>query len=221
MRRVLQVAVLALLSIQGLGAQGDQALYVVSYVEADPASRDAVAALLRQVADQDRRGGAIRADVLQRTTDANHYLLLEVWKDRQAFDSHSGAAEVKQLRERLAPLLLAPVDERRCVATMVGPPGDRPAGLYVVTHIDVPGTSRDAALRLMQSFVDQSRRDAGNVRFDIVHQGDRTNHFTAIEAWADQKSDAAHELARHTRTFRDAMTPLLGALYDQRRYKPL
>ena len=75
--------------------------------------------------------------------------------------------------------------------------------------------------RLMQPFVDQSRKDSGSVRFDIVHQTDRTNHFTAIEAWVDQKADDAHELASHTKTFRGGINPLLGALYDQRRYKPL
>jgi len=90
-----------------------------------------------------------------------------------------------------------------------------------VTHIDVPGTSRDAALRSMEQLVDRSRKDPGNVRFDLVHQKNRTNHFTAIEAWADQKSGDAHELAQHTRTFRREITPLLGALYDQRWYRPL
>ncbi len=104
---------------------------------------------------------------------------------------------------------------------MVAPPVEGRAAVYVVTHIDVPGTSRDAALRSMQPFIDQTRSERGNVRFDLVHQKDRTNHFSAIEAWADQKSADAHELAQHTRTFRREITPLLGALYDRRWYRPL
>ena len=221
MRQMLQTIVVALLAVQGVGAQSDPTLYLVSYVEAIPASRDQVAALLKQLADNDRRQGAVRSEVLERTTEPNQLLVLEVWKDQRTLASSGEAAQTKALRERLAPLLLAPIDERRCVATMVVPSGERSAGLYVVTHIDVPGNSRDAAMRLMQPFIDQSRKDPGNVRFDIVHQADRTNHFTAIEAWADQKADDAHELASHTKTFRGGITPLLGALYDQRRYKPL
>jgi quinol monooxygenase YgiN len=221
MRLMLQMIVVALLSVQGLGAQGAPTLYLVSYVEAAPASRDQVATLLKQLADNDRRGGAIRAEALQRTTEPNQYILLEVWNDQQTLAANGSAAQTRQLRDRLAPLLLAPFDERRCVTTMVAASGERSAGFYVVTHIDVPGNSRDAALRLMQPLVDQSRKDPGNVRFDIVHQMDRTNHFTAIEAWADQKAGDAHELASHTKSFRSGITPLLGALYDQRRYKPL
>jgi quinol monooxygenase YgiN len=221
LRRLLQTIVVALLSVHSLGAQSDPTLYLVSYVEATPASRDQVAALLKQLADNDRRGGAVRAEALQRTTEPNQYVLLEVWKDQQALTGNMGAAGTRQLRERLAPLLLAPFDERRCIGTMVTPPGEGHANVYVVTHIDVPGNSRDAAMQLMRPLVDQSRREPGNVRFDIVHQLDRTNHFTAIEAWSDQKTEDGHELASHTRTFRGGITPLLGALYDQRRYKPL
>ena len=93
--------------------------------------------------------------------------------------------------------------------------------VYVVTHIDVPGTSRDEALKLMKPFIDQTRGERGNVRFDLTHQENRTNHFTAIEAWSDQKSADAHELATHTKTFRREITPLLGALYDQRWYRSI
>jgi|SRR6185436_1714947 quinol monooxygenase YgiN len=221
MRRLLQTILVAFLSVQGLGAQGDPTLYLVSYVEATPAAREQVATLLKQLADNDRRSGAIRAEALQRTTEPNQYALLEVWKDQQALTGNMGAAGTRQLRERLAPLLLAPFDERRCTATMVAPVGEGRANVYVVTHIDVPGNSRDAAMQLMRSLLEPSRQDPGNVRFDIVHQLDRTNHFTAIEAWSDQKTQDGHELAPHTRTFRAAITPLLGALYDQRRYKPL
>lgn len=221
MRRMLQTIVVALLAVQSLGAQSDPTLYLVSYIEAAPTSRDQVATLLKQIVDNDRRGGAIRAEALQRTTEPNQYLILEVWKDQQTLAGNTSAGGTRQLRERLAPMLLAPIDERRCTATMVAPPGDVRATVYVVTHIDVPGNSRDAALQLMRPLLDQSRKDQGNVRFDIVHQADRTNHFTAIEAWADEKSVDAHELASHTRGFRSGITPLLGALYDQRRYKPL
>jgi quinol monooxygenase YgiN len=53
------------------------------------------------------------------------------------------------------------------------------------------------------------------------HQKNRTNHFTVVEVWKDQRSNDAHELAAHTRAFRSALTPITGALYDQRWYRPL
>jgi quinol monooxygenase YgiN len=205
-----------------LSAQGDSTLYVVSYLEAAPASQRQVATMLTQLADASRKEGAMRYEVLQRTTESNQFLLLEIWKDQQALDTHTGAAHTKRFREQVAPLLLAPIDERLCTATIVAaPPRTGRGTVYIVTHIDVPGTNRDGALRLMGQVVDQSRNDRGNVRFDVVHQKDRTNHFTAIEAWADQGSSNEHQLAPHTLTFRRGIGPLLGALYDQRWYRPL
>src|SRR5260370_20922315 len=142
MRRLLQTIVVALLSVHSLGAQSDPTLYLVSYVEATPASRDQVAALLKQLADNDRRGGAVRAEALQRTTEPNQYVLLEVWKDQQALTGNMGAAGTRHLRQRLAPLLLAPFDERRCIGTMGTPLRGGPGNVYVLTHIGGAGNQR-------------------------------------------------------------------------------
>ena len=226
MRRLLVgTGVLLALSLAGsplaLEAQGDSTLYIVSYLEATSASQGQVAMMLKELAGASRTEGAVRYEALQRTPESNQFLLLEIWKDQRALDAHTAAAHTKRFRDQIAPLLIAPIDERLCVATMVAPLRESRGTVYIVTHIDVPGTSRDAALTLMKPFIDQTRSERGNVRFDLTHQKDRTNHFTAIEAWADQKSADAHELAQHTRTFRRGITPLLGALYDQRWYKPL
>lgn len=224
MRRVLQlviVTVIACASPSALNAQGDSTLYIVSYVEAAPASQGQVAMMLRQLADASRTESPVRYEVLQGTTESNQFVILEIWKDQHALDTHAGAAHTRRFREQVAPLLLAPIDERLCVATMVAPLREGRSTVYVVTHIDVPGTSRDAALRFMQPFAEQTRKDPGNVRYDVVHQKERTNHFTVVEAWADQKSGDDHQIAPHTRTFRTGINPLLGALYDQRWYKAL
>lgn len=217
--------VLLSLSLAGsplaLDAQADPTQYVVSYLEAASASQGQVAMMLKDVAAASRKEGPLRYEVLQRVPESNQFLILEIWKDQRALDAHNGAAHTKSFREKVSPLLIAPIDDRFCVPTMVAPPRQSRATVYVVTHIDVPGTSRDAALELMASLIDRTRSEPGNVRFDLVHQSNRTNHFTAIEAWADQKAADAHELAQHTRTFRRGITPLLGALYDQRSYRPL
>lgn len=226
MRRLLFCAgVLLSLFLAGappaLEAQADSTLYVVSYLEATAASQGQVARMLQELAVASRKEGAVRYEALRRTPESNQFLLLEIWKDQRALDAHAGATHTKRFREQVAPLLIAPIDERLCAPTMVAPLRASRGTVYVVTHIDVPGTSRDAALRLMGPFIDQTRSEGGNVRFDLTHQKDRTNHFTAIEAWADQKSADAHQTAQHTRTFRREITPLLGALYDQRWYRSI
>jgi quinol monooxygenase YgiN len=224
MHRVLGLAVAAVLacpSSTALHAQGDSTIYVVSYVEAVPASQRQVASLLEELARASRKEGAVRYETLQSTTQANQFVVLEIWKDQAARDAHAGAGHTRRFRDQVGPLLLAPIDDRICVATMVAPAREGRGTIYAVTHIDVPGNSRDAAMALMRPFAEQTRRDAGTLRFDVVHQTNRTNHFTSIGVWADQNAADAGQRAAHTRTFRAGLTPLLGALYDQRWYRPL
>jgi quinol monooxygenase YgiN len=218
---MMAVAVITLALIAIADAQDDQTLYVVSYVEAMPSSQRQVAAMLRQLADAGRKEGALRFEVLQRTTEANQFLILETWKDQQTLDRHASAGPSATFRDAVAPLLEAPIDERLCVAAAVAMSrGDRDT-VYVVTHVDVPNASRDEAIPFLRTLAEHGRQDAGNLRFDVVYQKARTNHFTMIAAWKDQRSDDDHQLAAHTREFRRQITPLLGALYDERQYKPL
>jgi quinol monooxygenase YgiN len=204
-----------------IGAQSDPTLYVVSYLEALPASQGQVATMLRQLADASRKAGAVRYDVLQRTPESNQFVILEIWKDQQALDAHTNAAQTKQFRDQVTPLLLAPIDSRLCIATTVAPLRDARGGVVAVTHVDVAPPGRDAAAKLIQGFADQSRKDPGNVRFDVTHEKAKSNHFTVIAVWADQKSADEHQTSAQTKAFRTQIAPFGGALYDERWYKPL
>jgi len=206
-------------------AQGgaDAAIYIVSYIDVVPAAKGQAATLLRQLAAASRKEpGVMGFDVLQRTDPSNQFVILEAWKDQQALDAHVSAAPSKEFRDKLAAHLISPVDERLCTATLIGPVQPARGGaVHVVTHVDVPGNSRDQAYAALKDLAEASRKDRGNLRFDVVHQKNRTNHFTVMEVWSDQRSDDAHELAAHTREFRNVLTPITGALYDQRVYKAL
>jgi quinol monooxygenase YgiN len=45
------------------------------------------------------------------------------------------------------------------------------------------------------------------------------NHFTLIEVWRDRKAFDASVTTPHNKEFRDKLTPLEGALYDERLYE--
>ena len=66
-----------------------------------------------------------------------------------------------------------------------------------------------------------SRKEAGVVRFEVLQQVSRPNHFSVVEIWKDNKAYDAHITAEHTRNFRERLTPMSGALYDERLYKAL
>jgi quinol monooxygenase YgiN len=43
---------------------------------------------------------------------ANHFTIVETWRDQQAFDAHVAAAHTRQYRDDVQPLTGSPLDER-------------------------------------------------------------------------------------------------------------
>ena len=92
-------------------AWNGRAIAVVAHVDVSPDPR--VAALLKRLADASRQDqGNLRFDVLQHTTRANHFTVIEVWKSQSALDAHVAAAHTRQYRDELEPLTGSPLDER-------------------------------------------------------------------------------------------------------------
>ena len=200
------------------------AAYMVSYIEVVPAQTGQAAALLRQLVSASlAEPGAVRFEVLQRTSPSHHFLILEIWKDQQALDAHARPRTPSQFRDKLKPLLMAPVDDRPSIPTYIAPlPTAHPrSASYVVTHVDVPPAAREKIMAPLQTLAELSRKETGNLRFDVLQQKTRANHFTVVEVWRDPKAADAHELTAHTRQFRATLVPLTGALYDQRWYREL
>jgi quinol monooxygenase YgiN len=114
-------------------------------------------------------------------------------------------------------LPLAPL--RWAGAQKKGAPPSAPAfkeGLYVVTHVDILPDLLTAAVPLLRQYVADSRRDPGALRVELLQQADRTNHFTIVSVWENEKAFNAHLAAAHTREFRAKVQPMLGSPFDER-----
>jgi quinol monooxygenase YgiN len=188
--------------------------YAVTYVEAAPAEAEAVAAALTQLA-------AAELLVLRETGRRSRFALVAGRPDGQAPDTSSGAPAA--LQNRLRPQLAAPFDCRPSSGLIVGPEGEKmpPGALYVLTHVDVPPASKDDCIALLRRLTEASRSEAGVLRFDVLQQDSRSNHFTVVEAWRDRAAHDSHVTAGHTRDFREKLTPISGALYDERVYETI
>jgi len=219
---VLAVILIHLVVTPAARAQNDPTIHMISYIDVAPAAKEQAASLLRPLAEASRKdAGNLLFQILQRTAPANQFVILATWKDQQALDAHAAAAHHKQFLSKLDPLLIGPVDDRLCIPTFVAAQKAGDASVYVVTHVDVPGNQRDKIMPALDALAQQSRKEAANLRFDVSYQKTRTNHFTVMEAWKDQAANDAHELTAHTREFRNVLTPITGALYDQRWYKAM
>ena len=205
-------------------ATDDQTAYGVTYIEVTPSAEAQAADLLRRAAATNRKeAGNVRYDVLQQIERRNQFAILETWNDVKAYEAHGGGATMKQLRAEFSPLRVSHYDERLDNAIDVGTaaaPASKDA-IYVVTHVDVTGQFKDDAIGMMKKLAADSRREPGVERFDIWQQSNRLNHFTVVEIWKDKPALDAHGLAADTREFRENVGRMLGALYDDRRYRNL
>jgi quinol monooxygenase YgiN len=198
------------------------AVHVVTYVEVAPPSTPAALALLQSYRATTARGnGNLRCEVLQRISQPHQLAVLEIWREEAMLEAHARQASTTDARDRLAAIRVAPLDERIHRALSVGsatgaaPPS---GAIHVVTHVDVIPPRKDDGAAALESLARARRAGAGNLRFDVVQQASRPNHFTVIETWTDARSAEAHWMAAPTRAFRDALAPMTGALYDERFY---
>ncbi len=193
--------------------------FAVAYIEIQT---DRAAA--GRVALQDYRDGALgqpgctRVEVFEQVGRAGHFAVLETWRDAAALEARA-AHQQQALLAALQPIRVSGYDERPYKTLTVAAAktdADR-RSVYVISHVDVaPNT---AAPMLLARLAEASRREPGNLRFDVLQHAMRANHFTVVEQWRTEDALAAHAVALHTREFRDALQPLTGSPLDERVYR--
>jgi quinol monooxygenase YgiN len=205
-------------------AWGALLVYSVIYVEVMPTASAEGGTLLRRYRAATRtEEGNLRCEVVQRVGHPNQFAILEVWRDQPSFEAQARGASSADMREKIAAIRNAPTDERVHTPLSVGSTASTPAAgaVYVLTHVDVIPPRKDDGVSALKDLAAAGRAGAGNLRFEVVQQTSRPNHFTVVEIWANRSAVEAHSMAAATRQFRDALAPMTGALYDERTYTAL
>jgi quinol monooxygenase YgiN len=196
--------------------------YAVTYIEVEPAQAEASRRLLAHYRDALKDKGALEVAVFEQIGRPNHFAIVEQWPSAKAREDNAASPASRDFRAALAPLLIAPYDERPHFALSTGTraatPTAVPTAVYVVTHVDIVPPKRDEGVAETRKLAEASRDTAGNVRFDALVQASRLNHLTLVEAWTDAPAREAHSAANPTKSFRSALGPMSGALYDERLY---
>jgi quinol monooxygenase YgiN len=219
----LAVAVMATTLAESANAQ-DSAVYLATYVEVIPNEEVSGAALLKRYRDASRKqDGNLRFEVLQEIARADRFAMLEVWKDKAARENHDKAAGSLSFRERFNAVRSAPCDVRTNNGIYVRPPKtkSKAGAIYVLTHVDViPGHESDG-LALLRAMRADTSEDHGSIAYEVLQQVDPANHFTLLAEWTNRKALDVHIMSEHTRLFRERLSPMQGALYDERFYRVL
>src|SRR5438876_665207 len=88
----------------------------------------------------------------------------------------------------LAALGLAMVRPVYAEDTVSGP-------VYIVTHFDVSPTAASQSAAIARQYAEASRKEDGNVGFEVFAEADRPSRFAILEAWRDKKASDAHNSA--------------------------
>src|SRR5258706_11879214 len=102
---------------------------------------------------------------------------------------------------------------RACAITQ---PARAQAASYFVSYCETMPATQNEAAALVRAFADASRKDDGNLRFDVMQRIGPSYHFSIVEVWTDAKAQAAHAAGAHTKQFREKLQPLLRSPYDER-----
>jgi quinol monooxygenase YgiN len=199
-------------------------VYVITYLDvlADAASKAAV--LLGEYRGASRNEpGALGIDVFAQQGRRSGFAIAEIWRDSAAFETHGKAAAIDHLKRDLKALQLAPLDVRVHTAYSVGATlavGGRAPTLLV--HVDVLPSFVEDYARILTRYMEDTRGEPGLARLDILQTlPPHTNHFTVVESWLDTAALQAHQKKTTAQTYREALAPMLGALYDERTYLKL
>jgi len=200
----------------------DTALYAVSYVDVMPSARAAMAAALKQYRDASRKeDGYLRLELLEQIGRPGHFAVVETWKDQKAFDAHGMAAPLKQFRDALQPIRLSGYDQRpyKILTVASASAAGNDQAIHVVAHVDTVGGPQADAPGLLNRLAEASRKEQGCLRFDVLQNTTRMNHFTVIAIWQNQQALDAHDAAPHTKQYREVLQPISGSPLDERVYK--
>ncbi len=195
-------------------ADSGQPVGILTFIDVRAAASEQATALLVRAARDSHR------ELLKEIARPDRFVLIEPGAREPA---PAGAAEA--LPPQLDDLLVAPPDRR--IHHEFGEPAaaqtTRSAGteraVYLIAHVDIGGSNQPAAQDALRAIESAGRAGAGNLRFDVWQQTNRANHYHLIAAWRSAADLEAFEASGPAREFRKILAPLIGSLYDERRYR--
>ena len=90
-----------------------------------------------------------------------------------------------------------------------------------LVHVHVKPEHVDAFVAISRANHEGSRREPGNLRFDVLQSADDPTRFVFIEVYRSAEDVAAHKTTPHYLAWRDAVAPWMASAREGRRYVPV
>jgi quinol monooxygenase YgiN len=196
-------------------------VHVVQYLDFPVTAAVQGINLLKRYRDEIKKLGASnKVEIYQESGRRGRFAIEETWRDTAVMDAAAKDKTIAALNAEFGALMHAPADKRLHdpYSMNAGTASGGVTAVTVYTHVDVPPPLLAQLEPLLKQLADDSRKEPGSVRFDVLQQSSRKNHFTVAETWQTTKAQYLHDSAANARKFREKLGPMLGALYDQRIY---
>ncbi|HML11701.1 MAG TPA: antibiotic biosynthesis monooxygenase [Xanthobacteraceae bacterium] len=118
---------------------------------------------------------------------------------------------------RLFFLMLVAAALQAGVATAVA----QEAVVYGATYVEVAPDAIPQGIALLKALAAASRKEDGNLNFQVVQERDRPSRFAALEGWKNQASFEAHRKAKAYADFNEKLVPVRAAPPDERVHNAL
>ena len=162
-------------------------------------------------------------DLFEQVGWAGRFVVVEKWRDQKAVDAHAAAMHTTQFQSALQAIRVSGYDQRPYTVLNEARPAGTGGGeaVHIIAHVDAAPKAQGGkadAVTLLHRLAEASRKEPGNLRFDVLQHAMRGNHFTVVESWRDQSARDIHAAADHTRQYRDELQPISGSPLDERLY---
>ena len=87
------------------------------------------------------------------------------------------------------------------------------------SQIDIIPPKKDDGIADLKTLAAAASKEPNVLRYEVLQQNSRPNHFTVAEIWKNRAALDAHLITASTKAFRDKLLPMSGSLYDERLYR--
>ncbi|MBQ8333079.1 MAG: antibiotic biosynthesis monooxygenase [Clostridia bacterium] len=83
--------------------------------------------------------------------------------------------------------------------------------IATLVFVDVIPEFADAFAEITAYNHENSRKEPGNVRFDVLHDNKDPNKFVLYEVYADTDAAVAHKETEHYKKWRETVAPMMAS----------
>eukprot|EP00929_Paragymnodinium_shiwhaense_P087910 TRINITY_DN48057_c0_g1_i1.p1 TRINITY_DN48057_c0_g1~~TRINITY_DN48057_c0_g1_i1.p1 ORF type:complete len:312 (+),score=63.45 TRINITY_DN48057_c0_g1_i1:71-937(+) len=172
-----------------------------------------------------------RFDVLQSVTEPNRFALVEIYRSAKGPTDHKATDHYNTWRERVSDMMASPRSatqwDTRFPSVASGfMPGalilERPLPEYYdVTHVYVdvvPGKEQEFLAASLEN-AQNSIKEIGNLRFDILQSVEDSTKFMLIEVYKTAQDAAAHKQTEHYLNWRETVADMMNSPRVGKKYK--